>query len=99
MPREKMMAKYTSETDEHYMGIPATDLYETDWNALTDEQKALVGESSFYRVRPAAEEDVEAAAKHVEKAEPAPTILEAQAIADMPPAPEPKAPAKAESKK
>jgi hypothetical protein len=102
MPREKLMANYLGEMGEHYMGIPACDLYETQWNALSDEQKALVGESAFYRVRPAAEEDVEAAAKHVEKAEPVNPMAE-QAKAEMPapPAPkdEPKPAPKAEAKK
>ena len=94
MPSEKKMATYTGDNGEHLMGVPATDLYESDWERLTDAQKADVHASSFYTVRGDAVKDAETAAKRVEKAEPAPTILEAQAVADMPPDPEPKEAAK-----
>ena len=91
---EKMMAKYTSDTDEHYMGVPAKDLYESDWNALSDENKALVNESSFYTVRGEGVKDAEAAAKRVERApEPVPPMVE-QAVAAIPEPPAPKEDAK-----
>lgn len=78
------MFKYTAEDDSHYMGIPARDLYESDMARLTDEQKATLGASAFYRPRNDADEIVAEATRRVERAEPAPTILEAQAIHDMP---------------
>lgn len=93
MPREKLMANYLGENGEHLMGVPACDLYETQWNRLTDAQKADVDAAVFYRVRPAAADDVEAAAKHVEKAEPV------NPMAEMPTPPEPKDAPKAEAKK
>jgi hypothetical protein len=80
MPGEKLMANYNSENGEHYMGIPAKDLYESDWNRLSDDQKELVKASSFYHVRGEGAEK----AKAVEKAEP---------VAEMP-ADAPKAEAK-----
>jgi hypothetical protein len=66
MMAEKIVAKYTSDSGEHFMGVPARDLYETDWNALTDEQKADVNEAPFYTVRG----EKAAAVKAPEKAEP-----------------------------
>lgn len=50
MPSEKKMATYTGENGEHLMGVPATDLYETEWDRLTDAQRDDVAAASFYRV-------------------------------------------------
>ena len=83
MPRQKISAKYTGEAGEHYMGVPARDLTEDEFDALSDDQKATLAASSFYSLRHGATEEAEQAAKRVEKADPEPTVLEAQAVANM----------------
>lgn len=90
MPRgDKILFKYTGENGEHYMGVPARDLYESDMDRLTDEQKATLGASAFYRPRNDADEEVAGATKRVERAEDVPPMAE-RAMAEMPPAPAPK---------
>lgn len=93
---EKIYAKYVAEDGGHFMGVPARDLYESDWERLTDEQKAMIGAKPpegvkpVYQLRHDAPAEAEKASKRVEKApEPAAPMAEA-ALADMPPAPEPK---------
>lgn len=84
MPKPRISAKYTGENGEHYMGIMARDLTEDEFDALTDEQKATLGGSSFYTLRHDAPEETEKAARRVEKApEPVPPMAVA-ALAEMP---------------
>lgn len=97
MPRQKISAKYTSDSGEHYMGIPARDLNEEEFEALSDDQKALLAASSFYRLSSEADEEAEAAARRAERHdEVAP--MEAQAVAAMPEPPAPKDEPKASRK-
>lgn len=42
-------AAYTG-TGEHFMGVPATDLTDDDWDRMSDAQKEAVRASSFYRM-------------------------------------------------
>jgi hypothetical protein len=93
MPRQRISAKYTGENGEHYMGIPARDLTEDEFDALSDDQKATLGASKFYSLRHGADEEAEKAAKRVEHAEPV-TPMAAQAVEDMPEPPAPKEAAK-----
>jgi hypothetical protein len=69
MARERIVAKYTSQNDEHYMGIPARDIGEEEFSRMSDEQKALLAESPFYSLRHDAPAAAEKAVKRVEKAE------------------------------
>jgi hypothetical protein len=92
--RDRLLFKYTGENGEHYMGIPARDLYESDRASLSDEQMATLGMSAFYRPRNDADEAVAAATKRVERAEPVAPMAEA-AVAEMPEMPEPPAPKEA----
>lgn len=94
MPREKIVAKYRGENGEHFMHIPARDLYESDWAALTDEQKAALavdppaGVKRLYELRHDAPDEAEQAAERIEQApDPTPPMAEA-ALADVPPAAE-----------
>lgn len=84
MPRPKISAKYTGQNGEFYNHIPARDLTEDEFDALSDDQKATLGMSAFYDLRHDAPAEAEKASKRVEKADPEPTILEAQAVAEMP---------------
>lgn len=88
--RDRILFKYTGLAGEHLMGIPQRDIMESDKHWLSDEQIALLGQAAFYRPRNDADDVVAQATKRVERAEPAPTVLEAQAVAEMPPAPAPK---------
>lgn len=90
MPRQKISAKYTADDGSHYMGIPARDLNEEEFDALSDDQKATLGASSFYDLRHDAPEEAEKAAARVERAEPVAPMAE-QARAAMPESPAPKA--------
>jgi hypothetical protein len=83
MPREKIAAKYTAQDGSHYMGIPARDIGEEEFDRMSDEQKALLAESPFYNLRHDAPAAAEKAVKRVEKAEPVVPMVEA-AKAEMP---------------
>lgn len=67
MAKPRIAAKYTSESGEFYNGIPARDLMEDEFSALTDEQKATLRESAFYDLRHDAPKEAEKAARHIEK--------------------------------
>lgn len=90
MPREKISAKYTSDSGEHYMGVPARDLTEDEFDALSDEQKTTLAASSFYALRHDAPKAAERAEKRIERADPA---VEAPFMAAAP-GPAPKVEAK-----
>lgn len=85
MPRERISAKYQGEHGEHFMGIPARDLSEGEFAALSDEQQALLaadppeGVRRLYQLRHEAPEQAEAAAKRLERA-PAPPPPMAAAV-------------------
>lgn len=81
MPREKIVAKYTGENGEHYMGLPARDIGEEEFSRLSDDQKALLAESKFYTLRHDAPAEAEKAVKRVAKAEP---VVEAPFMAPAP---------------
>lgn len=66
---ERIAAKYTSKEGEHFMGIPARDLTDEEFAALSDEQKAMLAESKFYTLRHDAPVAAEKATRRVEKAE------------------------------
>jgi len=54
---------------EFHYGIPATDLDEAAFDALTDEQKAVLAASPLYDLRRDAPKEAERAAGRVAKAE------------------------------
>lgn len=83
MPRQRISAKYTGENGEHYMGIPARDLTEDEFDALSDENKATLAESKFYTLRHDAPEEAEKAARRVERAHDEPMIPDAP-VAEAP---------------
>lgn len=90
MPKQKISAKYTGQHGEFYNAIPARDLTEDEFDALSDDDKATLAASSFYTLRHDAPAEAEKAAKRVEKApDPVPPMVEA-AKAEMP-APKPEA--------
>lgn len=70
---DKIIAKYRGQPGEHFTGIPARDLGEADWAALTDEQKALLaadppdGVKRLYELRHDAPAEAEQAAQRVER--------------------------------
>jgi hypothetical protein len=74
MPRDKIAAKFSGHpTDMFVNGVPARDIMESEFDALTDEQKVAINASPLYDLRgeePTA--SVAAADKHVERAEDAP---------------------------
>ena len=90
MPRQRTVAKYTGENDEHYMGIPARDLTEDEFEALSDDQKATLKASAFYTLRHGADEEAETAAKRVERASAPVAPMTEAAIGDLPDPPAPK---------
>ena len=72
MPQEKLVAKYQpSEPGAYFTGIPARDLYESDWATLTDEDKARLaavppaGIKPLYQLRHDAPAEAEKAAERV----------------------------------
>ena len=77
MPRQKISAKYTGEQGEHYMGVPARDLTEDEFDALSDEHKATLAasEKELARVRRLHDEGENASAQAVEAARTAPRPL------------------------
>jgi hypothetical protein len=83
----KIVAKYTSKTDEHYMGLPARDITEEEFARLSDDQKALLAESKFYTLRHDAPAEAEKAARRAEKAESELSATEAPTVPAPPLAP------------
>lgn len=70
-----IVAKFVGPKDENGMplsyhnGIPASDLSEEDFAALTDEEKATLAASPLYDLRRDAPKEAESAARRVERAE------------------------------
>ena len=60
--------RYRGDGSEHFHGIPAADMTEEEFDALTPEQKATVAGSKLYTLSGAAEKDAESASRAVSKA-------------------------------
>lgn len=66
-------ARYKGTGGEHYHGIPAADMTEEEFAALSDEQKATVASSPLYSLRGEASADADQAAHRVARASAAET--------------------------
>ena len=101
MPRDPLAYKFTGPTNsdgtaaEFVMGIPSRDIKRTEFEAMSDQDKAALHASPLHRAYGHADEEAEAAAERVaEVEEPHPAPV-APATAPV----EPARPAKSEAKK
>lgn len=64
-----IVAKFQGEDpeNEYHNGIPARDLSEEDFGALTDEEKATLAASPLYEMRGAAVKEAASAERRVER--------------------------------
>lgn len=60
MPRDKLAAKFTGDTTTSFVhGLPARDIMMSEWEMMSDEDKALVAEyPNVYEMRNDADADV-----------------------------------------
>lgn len=63
-----VVAKYKGDGSEYLMGVPARNLDEAEFDALSDEQKAEMAASPLYDLRRDAPKEAAAAERRVEKA-------------------------------
>lgn len=102
MPRDPLAYKYTGKlkddgtADEFLMGVPSRDIRRSEFDGMSDADKATLHASPIHRAYGNADEEAEAAAERVHEAEEQHPSAPAPAVA---PVPEPKAAPKAEVKK
>jgi hypothetical protein len=104
--KDRLAYKYTGQTNpdgsaaEMVMGVPSSDIRRSQFDAMSDAEKALLHESPIHKAYGSADEEAEAAAERVHEAEEHPAPAPAVAPAPSPtPAPDPKVAPKAEVKK
>jgi hypothetical protein len=82
--KQKTSAKYKGDGSEYLNNIPARDLTEDEFAALTDDQKVMLAESPLYDLKYDAPAEAEKAAKKVEKAPDPVPPMQAAAVDAMP---------------
>lgn len=86
MPRgDRLLFKFTGDGTERHHGIPMRDILESDRDSLTDAQMVTLAASPIYSARNDADEEAEAAAKRIEKADaPDPLAVDTVPAVSMP---------------
>lgn len=81
MPRDPLAYKYTGQSNpdgtasEFVMGVPSRDIKRSEFDGMSDVDKAALHDSPIHRAYGHADEEAEAAAERVHEAEPQPVVV------------------------